>query len=61
MLEADEQCLGSECHLLDSGASIRLVSQYLGHRSLKPTLVYLHLTEVNESSAREILGTFPGI
>ena len=48
-------------HLLDAGASIRLVSQYLGHRSLKPTLVYLHLTEVNESRAREILGTFPGI
>lgn len=48
-------------HLLDAGASIRLVSQYLGHSSLKPTLVYLHLTEVNESKAREILGSFPGI
>ena len=48
-------------HLLDSGASIRLVSQYLGHTSLKPTLVYLHLTEVNESRARKILATFPGI
>lgn len=48
-------------HLLDSGASIRLVSQYLGHSSLKPTLVYLHLTEVNENKAREILGKFPGL
>ena len=48
-------------HLLDSGASIRLVSQYLGHSSLKPTLVYLHLTEVNESRAREILASFPGL
>ena len=48
-------------HLLDHGASIRLVSQYLGHASLHPTLVYLHLTEVNESRAREILAKFPGL
>jgi integrase len=48
-------------HLLDAGVSIRLVSQYLGHSSLKPTLVYLHLTEVSESSAREVIAKFPGL
>ena len=48
-------------HLLDAGVSIRLVGQYLGHRSLKPTLVYLHLTEVSESKAREVLAKFPGL
>ena len=48
-------------HLLDAGVSIRLVSQYLGHSSLKPTLVYLHLTEASESKAREILAKFPGL
>ena len=40
---------------------MRLVSQYLGHRSLKPTLVYLHLTEVSESAAREVIAKFPGL
>lgn len=48
-------------HLLDAGVSVRLVSQYLGHSSLKPTLVYLHLTEVSESSAREVMAGFPGL
>ncbi len=48
-------------HLLDAGVSVRLVSQYLGHASLKPTMVYLHLTEVSESKAREVLAKFPGI
>jgi integrase len=47
-------------HLLDAGVSVRLVSEYLGHASLKPTLVYLHLTEVSESKAREVLSRFPG-
>lgn len=48
-------------HLLDAGVSVRLVSQYLGHSSLKPTLVYLHLTEVSESAAREVIARFPGL
>ena len=46
-------------HLLDAGVSVRLVSEFLGHASLKPTLVYLHLTEVSESKAREVLAKFP--
>lgn len=48
-------------HLLDAGVSVRLVSGYLGHASLKPTLVYLHLTEVSESKARDVLARFPGL
>jgi integrase len=47
--------------MLEAGVSIRLVSQYLGHRSLKPTLTYLHLTEVSECKAREVLSGFPGL
>lgn len=48
-------------HLLDAKVSVRLVSEYLGHSSLKPTLVYLHLTEVSESQAREVIAKFPGL
>ena len=44
-------------HLLEGGAHIRQVSAYLGHKSLKPTLVYLHLTEISEAQARDALGT----
>jgi integrase/recombinase XerD len=40
-------------HLLDAGVNIRLISAYLGHASLETTMIYLHLTAVNESSARE--------
>ena len=39
-------------HLLDEGVSIRLISEFLGHSSLETTLVYTHLTEVNETDAR---------
>jgi len=52
-------CYGT--FLLEAGVSIRLVSQYLGHASLKPTLAYLHLTEVSVSKARGELAKFPGL
>ncbi len=44
-------------HMLEGGCSMRQVSSYLGHRSLKPTLVYLHLTEISEGIARDALQT----
>jgi len=44
-------------HMLEGGASVRQVSAYLGHSSLKPTLVYLHLTEVSEADGRIALNT----
>lgn len=40
-------------HLLESGVSIRQVSRYLGHATLKSTLVYLHVTEISEGHGRE--------
>lgn len=42
-------------HLLEEGVSIRLISAYLGHSSLETTLVYTHLTAVNEGAARAAL------
>jgi len=39
-------------HLLDEGVNIRLISAYLGHSSLETTLIYAHLTAINEASAR---------
>jgi Site-specific recombinase XerD len=42
-------------HLLEAGVSIRLISAYLGHTSLETTLVYTHLTAVNEAGARAAL------
>lgn len=42
-------------HLLEEGVSIRLISAYLGHASLQTTMVYLHLTAVNEAGARAAL------
>jgi site-specific recombinase XerD len=43
-------------HLLEEGVSIRLISAYLGHSSLETTLIYTHLTAVNEASARAAVG-----
>ena len=42
-------------HLLEEGVSIRLISAYLGHTSLETTLIYTHLTAVNEAGARAAL------
>jgi site-specific recombinase XerD len=44
-------------HLLEEGVSLRLISQYLGHASLETTLVYTHLTPLNEARTRAALDT----
>ncbi|MEO0414584.1 MAG: tyrosine-type recombinase/integrase [Verrucomicrobiota bacterium] len=44
-------------HMLEAGTSVRQVAAYLGHSSLKPVMVYLHLTEVSEEAARAALST----
>mgnify|MGYP000324313846 FL=1 len=44
-------------HMLEAGVSVRQVAAYLGHSSLKPTMVYLHLTAVSETQARQALTT----
>lgn len=48
-------------HILEAGTSVRQVAAYLGHTTLKPTMVYLHLTEVSEEKARAALATLPGV
>jgi site-specific recombinase XerD len=42
-------------HLLEEGVSLRLISQYLGHGSLETTLIYTHLTPLNEARTRAAL------
>jgi len=42
-------------HLLDSGISLRYISNYLGHASLNQTLVYAHLSSVGEQRTQEVL------
>jgi site-specific recombinase XerD len=44
-------------HLLEEGVSLRLISQYLGHGSLETTLIYTHLTPLNEARTRAALVT----
>jgi integrase/recombinase XerD len=42
-------------HLLEEGVSLRLISQYLGHASLETTVIYTHLTPLNEQRTRAAL------
>jgi integrase/recombinase XerD len=44
-------------HLLEEGVSLRLISQYLGHATLETTLIYTHLTPLNEARTRAALVT----
>jgi len=44
-------------HLLEEGVSLRLISQYLGHASIETTLIYTHLTPLNEQRTRAALDT----
>jgi site-specific recombinase XerD len=39
-------------HLLEAGVNLRLIQQYLGHRSLQATMIYLHLTSLGHEQAR---------
>ena len=38
-------------HLLEAGVNLRVIQKYLGHRSLKATSIYLHLTRDGEEQA----------
>ena len=38
-------------HLLEAGINLRLIQQYLGHRSLQTTTLYLHLTTHGQEHA----------
>lgn len=39
-------------HLLEAGVSLRLIQKYLGHSSLRSTMVYLHMTSMGQEQAR---------
>ena len=42
-------------HLLEAGINLRLIQQYLGHSSLKATMIYLHLTSLGQEQARDTI------
>jgi len=42
-------------HLLEENVNLRLIGQYLGHVSLEATLIYTHLTPLNEARTRAAL------
>ncbi|HXJ76845.1 MAG TPA: tyrosine-type recombinase/integrase [Candidatus Dormibacteraeota bacterium] len=42
-------------HLLEEGVSLRLIAQYLGHASIETTVIYTHLTPLNEARTRSAL------
>ncbi len=44
-------------HSLEEGVSLRLSSQSLEHASLETTLIYTHLTPLNEARTRTALVT----
>ena len=42
-------------HLLEAGVNLRVIQAYLGHSSLKSTLIYTHLTRKAEDLAVEAI------
>jgi site-specific recombinase XerD len=42
-------------HLFEAGVSLRLIQAYLGHRSLRSTMIYTHLTEQAQQPAIEVI------
>jgi site-specific recombinase XerD len=42
-------------HLLEAGVNLRLIQHYLGHTSLRTTMVYLHVTSLGQQRARTLI------
>ena len=47
-------------HLLEAGVSIRAIQKYLGHATFKSTMVYLHLTNIQETDSVGIINSVMG-
>lgn len=48
-------------HLLDEGVNLRLIQLYLGHKSIKTTTRYTHLTDVSLACSQGILSNMAGM
>lgn len=44
-------------HLLEEGVDIRIISEYLGHRSLDSTLIYTHLTPLMRQGVADTINS----
>lgn len=42
-------------HLLEAGVNLRLIQSYLGHRSLRSTAIYTHLTPQTQAAATQTI------
>jgi len=47
-------------HLIEAGVNIRIVQHYLGHASLKSTMIYLHVTNLGNNDAAERINRLMG-
>jgi site-specific recombinase XerD len=49
-------------HLLEEGVDIRIIQEYLGHKSIQATMIYTHLTPlVKQGVATKINGLMDGL
>lgn len=42
-------------HLLEAGLDIRIIQQYLGHKSIHSTMIYTHLTPLIKKNTAEVI------
>jgi len=48
-------------HMMEAGADIREVQDFLGHRNIQNTLVYAHITDKLRKKTEELLEYSPDI
>ena len=48
-------------HLLEAGVNIRLIQQYLGHKSLMTMMVYLHVTTFGQADAYQKINSIMSV